>query len=233
MTSTSVSGAVTVPGAFGTAWDLLPTRPWVPPHRRTVVIVPHPDDEVLGTAGLITHQVRAGVDVTVVAVTDGEAASPGGPLLARRRRREQRRALWCLGAGDAAVRLQLPDSGVARHESELVEQLVALMESDDFVVAPYQDDYHSDHEACGRAARRAASLVGCEMVQSLVWGPLRRPAPDTTLLALSLDRAQRASRLSALLQHRSQTNPPTGEPIVSGELLRRCFVPSEFFVDPT
>lgn len=218
-------------GAFGTAWDLLATRPWTPPRRRTVVVVPHPDDEVLATAGLITHQIRDGVDVTIVAVTDGEAARPDHPLTAHVRRLEQRRALRHLGAGAATtVRLRLPDSGVAACEDEVIEALTRLVDADTFVVAPHPDDFHSDHEACGRAGRRVAELVGCELVHSLVWGPLRKPAPDATLLALPLDRHQQAARFAALMQHQSQVSPSTGEAIVSGELIRRCFVPHEFFI---
>ena len=49
---------------------------WVPPMWPTVVIAPHPDDETLGAGRLIATQRRQGVPVTIVAVTNGEAAYP-------------------------------------------------------------------------------------------------------------------------------------------------------------
>ena len=48
---------------------------WQPPHRPTIVISPHPDDETLGTGGLISELRFWGIEVTIVAVTDGENAS--------------------------------------------------------------------------------------------------------------------------------------------------------------
>jgi len=44
-------------------------RPWTPPPTPTVVLVPHPDDEVLLFGGLIARQIDNGVDVTVIAIT--------------------------------------------------------------------------------------------------------------------------------------------------------------------
>jgi len=40
---------------------------------RLLVLAPHPDDEVLGAAGMIEAAVRRGADVRVVVATDGEA----------------------------------------------------------------------------------------------------------------------------------------------------------------
>ncbi len=42
---------------------------------RMVVVTPHPDDETLGVGGIIAAMAGAGLPVTVVSVTDGEAAS--------------------------------------------------------------------------------------------------------------------------------------------------------------
>ena len=40
---------------------------------RLLVLAPHPDDEVLGAAGMIDAAVRRGAAVRVVVATDGEA----------------------------------------------------------------------------------------------------------------------------------------------------------------
>ena len=67
--------------------------PWKPNDGRTIVVAPHPDDEVLGAGGLIADRRRRHVPVTVVAVTDGEAAYAGVEGLGSLRRNEQSKAL--------------------------------------------------------------------------------------------------------------------------------------------
>src|SRR6187399_2442164 len=76
---------------------------WHPPARPTVIISPHPDDETLGAGGLIASQIRRGIPVDVVAVTDGEAAYPGQTDLAAVRRAEQENAVRELGVSARAI----------------------------------------------------------------------------------------------------------------------------------
>lgn len=102
-----------------------------------LVLAPHPDDEVLGFAGLIDAYLRQGKPVEVVVVTDGDAyceacrfwknGSVEGPLcsaeelsnlatpeidsFAEVRRAESRRALAVLG-GPEPVFLGYPDIGI-------------------------------------------------------------------------------------------------------------------------
>src|ERR1700754_4701713 len=70
----------------------------VPPGARAVVIAPHPDDEVLGTGGLLARLSALGRKVLIVAVTDGTASHPDSPAwpverLADVRPQETREAL--------------------------------------------------------------------------------------------------------------------------------------------
>jgi len=70
----------------------------VPPGARAVVVAPHPDDEVLGTGGLLAHLSALGRKVLIVAVTDGTASHPDSPAwpverLAAVRPQETREAL--------------------------------------------------------------------------------------------------------------------------------------------
>jgi hypothetical protein len=62
-----------------------------------VVVSPHPDDEVLGAGGLICSAARAGQNLIVLSVTDGEAAYPDWKGLDRIRQREVSDALNVLG----------------------------------------------------------------------------------------------------------------------------------------
>jgi LmbE family N-acetylglucosaminyl deacetylase len=126
-----------------------------------VVVAAHPDDEVLGAGGLTAVLAASRARLRLVAVTDGERshrdhASPAA--LARRRTAETAGALRALGAQAAEViRLQLPDSRLASREEQLTAALAPLVAGFDLCLAPWEHDLHPDHEAAGRAARRAAS----------------------------------------------------------------------------
>lgn len=127
--------------------------------RSAVVVAAHPDDEVLGAGGLISMLAASRARLRLVAVTDGERSHRGhasGAALARRRTAEAAAALRALGARAAEVhRLQLPDTGLAAREDELTAALAPLLAGFDLCLAPWDRDLHPDHEAVGRAARRA------------------------------------------------------------------------------
>lgn len=129
--------------------------------RSAVVVAAHPDDEVLGAGGLISMLAASRARLRLVAVTDGERSHRGhasGAALARRRTAEAAAALHALGARAAEVhRLQLPDTGLAAREDELTAALAPLLAGFDLCLAPWDRDLHPDHEAVGRAARRAGA----------------------------------------------------------------------------
>ena len=124
-----------------------------------VVVAAHPDDEVLGAGGLMSVLAAAHARLRLIAVTDGERSHLGhssAAALARRRTAETQAALRALGAEQAEViRLRLPDSGLARRESELTSALTPLVRGFDLCLAPWDRDKHPDHETAGRAARRS------------------------------------------------------------------------------
>ena len=139
-----------------------------------VVVAAHPDDEVLGAGGLTAVLAAARARLRLVAVTDGERSHRGHAspaALARRRTAETADALRALGAQAAeVVRLQLPDSRLAAREKELTAALAPLVAGFDLCLAPWEHDLHPDHEAAGRAARRAASgAVYCYPVWMWHW----------------------------------------------------------------
>ena len=128
---------------------------------RTVVVSPHPDDETLAAGGLIATQRSRQIPVKLLAVTDGEAAYPDMPALGATRRLEQARAAEALGLPrEALIHLALRDSAVAESESALADRIEACIDSDTLLVAPWPLDPHPDHEACGRAAAKAARRTG-------------------------------------------------------------------------
>ena len=67
---------------------------WQPSIERTMIIAPHPDDDVIAAGGLLQRVVAAGGDVSVVFVTDGEN-NPWPQRYMQRR--------WFLGSEDRAA----------------------------------------------------------------------------------------------------------------------------------
>jgi LmbE family N-acetylglucosaminyl deacetylase len=199
------------------------TPRWQPPHKPTIVIAPHPDDETLGLGGLIAEQRRRQIPVTVVAVTDGEAAYAGIQGLGRVRQREQERALEALGVDvNHIIRLRLPDSNVAAHETRLTDLFTSMFGADALIAAPWHLDFHPDHETCGRAARRAAEIAGATLVSYVFW--VWHRGVDTSALQGSvcrfdLDDYLQKAKSAALDCHRSQLQRDDGRPILPELLL--------------
>nr|WP_277998549.1 PIG-L family deacetylase [Sphingomonas liriopis] len=126
--------------------------------RRALIVAPHPDDEVIGAAGLIQLLRRRGTRVGVAIVSDGAASHPGSlrwprPRLIAARRRESLRALRRLGipAGDVAF-LGLPDSRLS--DGVPSGTLRRLTRGIDLIVGPAASDAHPDHQAVAAALHR-------------------------------------------------------------------------------
>lgn len=164
----------------------------VPSGRRAVIVAPHPDDELLGTGGLIASLLalpaaEAPTEILVIAVTDGTGSHPDSPLwpagrLAQVRPAETTDALRVLLDGAApcredeaparalrVVRAGLPDGGVAAHEDALCDFLRSRLRADDVLFATWRFDGHPDHEAVGRAAARAVADSGATLIEVPVW----------------------------------------------------------------
>jgi len=153
-----------LPALLEVAAALDPAAPslLLPPARRVLIVVPHPDDESIGAGGLLARLVARGVHVDALLVTDGEATigSRTGPVeTGRRRRGEFREACATLGVGVHAT-LALPDGAVRAHHASLVaavaDALTALRP--DLVLAPWPLEAHADHRAVLHAT--AAALTG-------------------------------------------------------------------------
>ena len=80
------------------AWQraLADAPDWSPPDGPLLIVSPHPDDEVLGAGGLIHAWKILGRRVTVLSLTDGEAAYPQYRRLGQIRRQELKAALQVL-----------------------------------------------------------------------------------------------------------------------------------------
>ena len=168
---------IDAPGTREQAWDSwreLRLLPAADPSSwpSVAVVAAHPDDEVLGVGGTMAILAAAGARLRLIAITDGEASHPDSDpaAIALTRTAESAAALSLLGAQAAeVVRLRLPDTAVAAHEDELSGLLRELCAGFDVCLAPWDQDAHADHEAAGRAARRAGSADGRTVLSYPIW----------------------------------------------------------------
>ncbi len=203
------------------------------PSKPLLIIAPHPDDETLGAGGLIAAQRLQGVEVLVAAVTDGEKAFPGASGLAAARRKEQAHALNRLGVSeDNIIRFQLPDGDVESHEDELVKRLTPLITAETHVVAPWRNDFHADHGACGRAAELVAHRSGATLTWYFFWTwhfGTRHFRDALQLRRFPLSAELLRAKTEALLCHASQLGSGWGDPILPESLLGPARRPFEIF----
>ena len=170
-------------------------RRWVTSHgvdvtadqatRSCLVCAPHPDDESLGCGGLIARKRDAGSAVRVLIASTGARSHVTGPDLdlAAVRAREVTEACRILGVGEHdLIQLGLPDGELAGSEDALVDRIADEIDEhrpDDVLVTSTRD-WHPDHQALGRAVRRAVARTEwtARLLEYPIWwwvdGPWRR-----------------------------------------------------------
>jgi LmbE family N-acetylglucosaminyl deacetylase len=229
-------------GPAETAWraaiDRAALPRWLPgPSGVVLVVSPHPDDETLAVGGLLHDLVAAGWRVRLASVTDGEAVYPAVSGLAAVRRRELASALDRLGIADATVihRLELPDGQVARYQAALEARLTLLVAGMSWVLAPWPDDGHPDHEACGRAAAAVVARGGGGQIRFFpvwAWQWAAPASPEARTMLASAERRDLSLRAlhakrAALRAFTSQQDGALGPAILPSHVLDRFARPFE------
>ena len=143
--------------------------------RRSLVLAPHPDDEVLGCGGTIAGKVSRGTPVSVAYLTDGRrgAEAPSAEV-GRLREAEAVRAAAELGlTPDRLTFFRFEDGRLADHvqdASDGVRRLVDALQVDDLFV-PYRREYHADHVAAWRIGSSCLG-PGMRLFEYPIWyGP--------------------------------------------------------------
>ena len=200
-------------------------RTWVGPPpaagEALLVLAPHPDDEVIGAAGLMAWFASLGRPIDIVAVTDGERSHSRSaritPEELRQRRADERTAaLEVLGLTAEVTRLELPDGQVADHEHALTSAIADRVGPETTLIAPWRHDGHPDHDAVGRAAWTAAEQTGAALWEVSIWAKVhtsirRAAAPKRSHLVL--DTATRARKAEAVGCFASQLVPLGPDPL--------------------
>jgi LmbE family N-acetylglucosaminyl deacetylase len=217
----------------------------LPAVRRIIVVAPHPDDEVLGAAGLLQFMLHQSVRIEVVAVTDGESAYPELDVATQRhlgpmRANESVAALHRLGLEAPHIhRLHIPDGQVCPQVDHLSDYLVDTLGPGDLCVAPWSRDGHPDHDACGQAARWTTQVTGAAHLSYLVWAwhwarPEGEDLPWSRCRRLDLTTRAAARKRWAIGAFASQIGTsacrPDQDPILLPSILRRFYRPFEVFI---
>lgn len=197
-----------------------------------LIVAPHPDDEILATGGTLARLRAAAVDVSLVAVTDGEASHPQAPVgkrvLGKRRAAETERALQLLVGRTRIARLRLPDGALARCETHIEREVGRRLTQGMWCFAPFVRDGHPDHEACARATARACAEHGAHLIEYPIWmwhwtQPGAPGVPWERARRVSLSQETRARKMRAICAFESQIAPigavPEGGPILPPQVL--------------
>lgn len=215
----------------------------VPSGCRAVIIAPHPDDEVLGSGGLLQLLARLGRSVLIISVTDGCASHPGSrrwpaSRLSVVRPQESAEALRRLGLPLHSlqwIRGGFDDSAVAAQETELVDFLGRYLRPNDVVFTTWREDGHTDHETVGRAAAAATHKVGAQLHELPIWtwhwaSPEDELIPWTRARKIDLDPWLIARKRHAMHAFASQLagDPEIGlAPVLAPHILERLLQPFE------
>lgn len=190
--------------------------------ERVVIVSPHPDDEILATAGIMQHCEASGLPCTVIAVTSGEASHPGSRLwtrdqLAQARERESAQALALLCPGSQIIHLRIPDGEVQDHQPQLESRLQQLLRPTDAVFCPWRYDGHPDHEATGEACAAATADIGSRLFEVPIWtwhwaspGDQRVPWQQAVRMPLSADQLDRKCLALSCFRSQLLPDPSTG-----------------------
>lgn len=230
------------------------SRDWPARARRaTLVVAPHPDDEVFGCGGLIAHRIANGEEVQVVFITDGAASHPGHPrvsstMIASLRADEARASTAILGVpAPRLVFLNAPDGQLPHLDASTRERLVRDMGeliqrlAPDEIFVTSRHDGSTEHVAASALVRAALTDVSPRprLLEYIVWsrwnprllkGALRSGA---TIYRHGLSARELSLKQNAIQAYRSQIAPlsPWEHPALPARFAEMFSEPEEFFFE--
>ncbi|SJM70448.1 PIG-L deacetylase family protein [Psychrobacter piechaudii] len=212
---------------------------------RVCIFAPHPDDEILGCAGLLQQLAANGNPLLLVYVTNGTQSHPDSAIypphkLAVIRPNESLAALEALGIKHqvTSVALNLQDGQVFEHRHLLHQKLKAIIQPNDILVTPFEHDGHPDHEATGQVVTAYAKQHSLACYQALIWAwhwakPADNRIPWQKAVRLELTAEQLQRKVDAIHCFESQVSADdsTGNPpILSCQTIARVSQPWEVYL---
>ncbi|KPN90836.1 PIG-L deacetylase family protein [Pseudomonas nunensis] len=219
------------------------TQTLVPEGARAVLIAPHPGDEVVMCGGLLQLLSTLGHPLQLISITDGSASHPGSQQWSEKRLsvfrpQESVEALRRLGLPMHSlkwIRGGFADNALAEREQQLSHYIARYLRPGDVVFSTWSEDGIDDHDAVGRAAARAAAIVGVTYHEIPVWAwhwPMREQGqiPWHRARKVRLDTWTIARKSHATHAYASQLDgePAIGiAPLLPRALLERIRLPYE------
>jgi len=196
---------------------------------RILILAPHPDDECLGTGGLIQQALANGAKIKVIFITNGDNNPWPQRYLEKRwfvgfeerqrwgqsRKIEAQNSLQILGGGKVATTfLGLPDAGILNlwnnDDAGILESLVKEFNvwQPTLLVFPSEFDRHPDHRATHLYGRKALAETSNKypVLTYLIHRPwlmklTQKPKPQ---IKLELSPVEQDKKLQAILCHKTQ-----------------------------
>ncbi len=147
-------------------------------NEKVLVFAPHPDDESIGAGGFIYESVKAGAEVKIVLVTDGNMLRQKD-----RRFREFRQATSHLGVKESDLfflnyrdgRLRFVRDGLRKSFQALIKKF-----SPDIVLCPHPHDLHPDHRMTSQVVEQILvnENFSGKVYRYLIWAISSRRAGD-------------------------------------------------------
>lgn len=151
-------------------------RPALSLTEKTVIIAPHPDDEVIGCAGLIQALVERGTPPQVIILTGGEGSHRGccdtsDEVIIAARHQLTLKAAATLGLPESHIHcLHYPDGGVTLEHPE-TERLQTLLSelAPQSVFVPHRGEGWSDHLQAAEITKHLLKGQKVSIYEYCVW----------------------------------------------------------------
>jgi len=144
-----------------------------------LILVAHPDDEVLGAGGTIARYSNEGIDVITVIFSSGEGSHPWlkKHVTIETREKETEKVSSILGA-KKIINLGLADGTIWRESKgkQIFEEIISIIKEykPDKIFTHAVDDPHPDHHAVYRVINEVIKMVNYKghFYSFEVWNPL-------------------------------------------------------------
>ena len=129
-------------------------------HRKILIIVAHPDDEVLGCGGTIARHIISGDSVHLVFLSDGETSrNNANSLDIELRKKSAINAGIILGVTEPPIFLQFPDNRMDSIELlDIIQKLETIIYdiNPEFIYTHHSGDLNIDHQVTYQAVMTAS-----------------------------------------------------------------------------
>ena len=209
------------------AADSLPDISAATAGQKVLIFSPHPDDETIAAGGYIAASRKAGAEVRIVLVTDGNRRGLG-----KARHTEFENATHILGLRESdLVLLNFPDARLAQQDEWVLRAALAAQIEQyhpDIVVYPDRRDANPDHYTVGRLVDDLLDASPMSIMRykylvhfEIVYPRPRKFDPDLYLMPprhlltsdrkwhrLALSLGDEDAKTAAIFCYRSQLNNP-------------------------